>query len=145
MTVDGYTIPAGAQVVPLLHAVHMDPELWEEPEKFMPTRFINAEGKITKPEYFMPFGVGRRMCLGDTLARMELFLFFTSTLHRFDIRLPEGKPLPSLQGNPGVTITPDPYEVCLLQRPIDLPADTFEEDNNRISDAGNPLRNVGSH
>jgi hypothetical protein len=37
----------------------MDPNLWDEPEKFKPTRFLNAEGKVTKPEYFLPFGVGK--------------------------------------------------------------------------------------
>lgn len=56
---NGYTIPKDTQVVPLLHAVHMDPDLWESPEKFMPTRFLNSEGKVTKPEYFLPFGVGK--------------------------------------------------------------------------------------
>jgi cytochrome P450 len=37
----------------------MDPKLWDEPEKFKPSRFLNTEGKVTKPEYFLPFGVGK--------------------------------------------------------------------------------------
>lgn len=89
----------------------MDPNLWDSPEEFRPSRFLNSEGKVTKPEYFLPFGVGRRMCLGDVLARMELFLFFSSLLHVFHIRLPEGQSLPSLRGNTGVTITPDSFKV----------------------------------
>jgi hypothetical protein len=56
---NGFTIPKNTQIVPLLHAVHMDPNLWDEPEKFKPSRFLNAEGKVTKPEYFLPFGVGK--------------------------------------------------------------------------------------
>lgn len=131
---NGYTIPAGAQVVPLLHAVHMDPNLWAEPENFRPARFLTTEGKVTKPEYFMPFGVGRRMCLGDVLARMELTLFFTSLLHTFNIELPDGDSLPSLRGNAGITVTPDPFKVCLIQRYPDI---------SGIIDC--PLRNVGSH
>ncbi|XP_035736403.1 cytochrome P450 18a1-like [Vespa mandarinia] len=138
VTLNGYTIPAGSQVVPLLHAVHMDPELWNEPEEFRPTRFLSAEGKVCKPEYFMPFGVGRRMCLGDVLARMELFLFFSSLLHTFDLRLPEGASLPSLRGNAGVTVTPDPFKVCLFRKNLDL----LECDPNEPSSG--PLRNVGS-
>lgn len=55
---NGFKIPKHTQIMPLLHAVHMDPKLWDEPEKFKPTRFLNAEGKVTKPEYFLPFGVG---------------------------------------------------------------------------------------
>ncbi|CAG2068574.1 unnamed protein product, partial [Timema podura] len=86
----------------------MDPTLWDEPERFQPTRFLSAEGKVTKPEFFLPFGVGRRMCLGDVLARMELFLFFSSLLHVFHLEVPQGEPLPSLKGNAGVTVTPDP-------------------------------------
>jgi hypothetical protein len=57
------------------------------------------------------FVSGRRMCLGDVLAKMELFLFFSSLVHTFDIRLPEGETLPSLKGNTGVTVTPDSFKV----------------------------------
>lgn len=112
-------MPQHAQVVPLLHAVHMDPTLWEEPEKFNPSRFINAEGKVTKPEYFLPFGVGRRMCLGEILARMELFLFFSSLLHSFHISVPKGETLPSLKGIAGVTISPRAFRVCLKPRSVE--------------------------
>lgn len=138
---NGYTIPAGTQVVPLLHAVHMDPELWKDPEDFRPSRFLSSEGKVCKPEYFMPFGVGRRMCLGDVLARMELFLFFSSLLHTFNLTLPDGASLPSLRGNVGVTVTPDPFKVCLNQRNLNL-VGCF---NDIVSNSALPLRNAGSH
>jgi 26-hydroxylase len=95
----------------------MDPTLWDQPEEFRPSRFLN-EGKVQKPEYFIPFGVGRRMCLGDVLARMELFLFFSSIMHTFNLQLPEGEPLPSLKGNVGVTISPQAYNVILTPRPL---------------------------
>lgn len=141
VTLHGYKIPAGSQVVPLLHAVHMDPQLWQEPDEFRPSRFLSAEGKIQKPEYFMPFGVGRRMCLGDVLARMELFLFFSSLMHTFELRLPVGSSLPSLRGNAGVTVTPDPFDVCLLPRNFGL----IEGADHDTIPAGGILRNVGSH
>lgn len=117
----GYRIPGGAQVIPLLHKVHMDENLWDEPEKFKPSRFLTPEGKVHKPEYFMPFGVGRRMCLGQELAQMELVMFLANILHNFDLRLPEGAPLPSLKGNAGVTVTPDPFKICLIKRDKSLP------------------------
>lgn len=69
------------------------------------------------------FGVGRRMCLGNTLARLELFLFFSTLMHQFDVVLPPGAELPSLKGNPGVTISPDRFSVCLKERPMDGCAD----------------------
>ena len=96
----------------------MDPTLWDSPEEFRPNRFLNSEGNVWKPEYFIPFGVGRRMCLGDVLARMELFLFFSSVMHTFTLELPEGEPMPSLKGNVGVTITPQAYRVKLTPRPL---------------------------
>lgn len=115
---NGFHLPSHAQIVPLLHSVHMDGTLWDEPEKFNPQRFIDAEGKVTKPEYFLPFGVGRRMCLGEILARMELFLFFSCLLHTFDISVPEGETLPSLQGIAGVTISPNAFKVTLTPREL---------------------------
>lgn len=133
-TLNGYKIPAGSHVVPLISSVHMDPNLWDKPNEFNPERFINAEGHVQKPEYFIPFGVGRRMCLGIVLARMELFLFFSSIMHRFEITLPEGAELPSLKGNPGVTISPDHFAVCLKERPIE-----------QLTDELAPLRAYGAN
>lgn len=108
---DGFLIPKNSQVIPLIYAVHMDPTLWSEPEKFDPTRFLNAKGRVVKPEFYIPFGTGRRMCLGDVLARHQLFLFFTSLLHVFDIEPVQGATLPDLVGKSAVTIIPDEYEV----------------------------------
>ncbi|XP_063703252.1 cytochrome P450 18a1 [Culicoides brevitarsis] len=116
--INGYKIPAGSHVVPLINSVHMDPNLWDKPEEFNPNRFIDSEGKVRKPEYFIPFGVGRRKCLGDILARMELFLYFASLIHRFDLSVPAGSPLPSLKGNVGVTISPQSFKIKLKARPM---------------------------
>lgn len=146
---DGYTIPAGSHVIPLINSIHMDPKLWDLPEEFNPRRFIDAEGKIKKPAFFMPFGVGRRMCLGYVLARMELFLFFATFVHSFDMRLPDGESMPSLKGNAGVTITPEMFKVCLTPRPLIVVAPAAEavapvpacDDAPEVVD---PLRNVGS-
>lgn len=145
----------------------MDPKLWVNPEEFNPKRFIDSDGKVKKPEFFMPFGVGRRMCkflylsllicisfskklwlhnkndlshleswlfteskffflsfhlvgLGDVLAKMEIFLFFATIAHSFDIELAPGAEMPSLKGNVGVTITPSSFDVCLKPRPLNL-------------------------
>ncbi|KAL4714130.1 hypothetical protein ACJJTC_008484 [Scirpophaga incertulas] len=112
----GYKIPAGSQVVPLINCVHMDPNLWDDPKTFNPSRFIDENGKIRRPEYFMPFGVGRRMCLGDVLARMEMFMFFSCMMHQYDVTLNEGDPLPSLEGIVGATIAPMAFRVKFVSR-----------------------------
>ncbi|KAF6203468.1 hypothetical protein GE061_001799 [Apolygus lucorum] len=134
----GFKIPANSHVVPLLHAVHMDPNLWDRPEKFMPERFLNADGKVCKPEFFIPFGVGRRMCLGDVLARMELFEFVASLLHTFNVRTPEGTPLPSLNAMPGVTLTPEDFKVSLTLRPL-------VDSSHDFLNACHNIRTAGSH
>jgi 26-hydroxylase len=57
---EGYTIPKNAHVIPLLHAVHMNPELWDQPEEFRPERFLNEDRTaVHKSENFMPFGIGQ--------------------------------------------------------------------------------------
>ena len=112
-TLRGMTIPKGAQVIPLLHAVHMNPELWEDPERFNPERFLSKDGtSVIKPDCFIPFGVGRRSCIGDTLVMSQLLLFFSSLLHSFDIRLPEGvTDAPELNGICGATFAPKSFQV----------------------------------
>jgi len=114
---EGFTIPKNAHVIPLLHAVHMNPEHWDQPEEFRPERFLNEDHScIVKPEHFLPFGIGQRMCLGDQLAEKEFFMFFASLLHCFELRNPEGQPLPNLRGVAAVTVTPNDFEVICVPR-----------------------------
>ncbi|NXF32821.1 CP2K6 protein, partial [Nyctibius bracteatus] len=65
--------------------------------------------------HFIP---GRRICAGETLAKMELFLFFTSLLQRFTFHPPPGVSISDLDLSPsiGITIPPVPYEVCAVPR-----------------------------
>ncbi|KAK6165388.1 hypothetical protein SNE40_022324 [Patella caerulea] len=84
--VKGYLIPEGSLVYANLYACHHDSRYWKEPLKFKPERFLDSSGKVSKPPpAFMPFSTGPRICAGETLARMELFLFFTNILQRFTV------------------------------------------------------------
>lgn len=60
--------------------------------------------------------LGRRVCMGEQLAKMELFLTITTLLQAFEVRLPEGAPRPSLHGRFGLTLAPCPYTVCINPR-----------------------------
>lgn len=112
----GYTIPKGTVVIPNLWSVHRDPTVWENPDDFCPSRFLDEQGGLQRNEYFVPFGIGRRICMGEQLAKMELFLMFTSLMQAFSFRFPEGKANPPMHGRFGLTLAPCPYAVCVTPR-----------------------------
>ena len=76
-----------------LGAVHMEPSYWGDPEAFRPERFINEDGSFRRDERVIPFGIGKRFCLGETLARMEMFMLFTCLLQRFQFTATPGQTL----------------------------------------------------
>lgn len=84
----GYTLPQGTEVFPLLGSVLHDPEVFKQPEEFNPGRFLDAEGRFKKQEAFLPFSLGKRVCLGEGLARAELFLLVTAILQAFSLESP---------------------------------------------------------
>ncbi|XP_038061047.1 cytochrome P450 2J6-like isoform X2 [Patiria miniata] len=115
-TLMGYTIPKGAILLPNFWALGRDPEVWHEPHLFKPERFLDKDGCVTRKDEFVPFSAGRRMCLGEPLAKMELFLFFTGLLHQFTFQRPDGAPPISFKSTAGFTFAPVPYEFCAIVR-----------------------------
>ncbi|XP_062587481.1 steroid 17-alpha-hydroxylase/17,20 lyase-like [Saccostrea cucullata] len=90
--VGGYDIPKDTVVIINHYALHRDPKYWENPEKFDPNRYLNEEGKVdpTKLESWLPFSAGRRMCLGESIAKPEILMMCVHLLQRFNISLPPG-------------------------------------------------------
>lgn len=90
--VGGYDVPKDTAVLINLFAVHQDPKRWPEPDKFDPLRYLDEKGKTdpAKLENWLPFSTGIRVCLGKSLAQMEIFLICVHLLQRFQILLPGG-------------------------------------------------------
>ncbi|XP_060641587.2 cytochrome P450 2K6-like [Anolis sagrei] len=114
----GYFIPKGTHVIVLLSSVLHDDSQWEKPLRFYPEHFLDPEGNFVKRDAFMPFSAGRRQCAGETLAKMELFLFFTTLLQRFTFQPAPGTSREDLDLTPavGFTTPPMPFDVCALPR-----------------------------
>uniref|UniRef100_A0A8C6T3B3 Uncharacterized protein n=1 Tax=Neogobius melanostomus TaxID=47308 RepID=A0A8C6T3B3_9GOBI len=114
-TLENFTIPKGVMVIGNLDSVLHDETMWESPHTFNPGHFLDEQGKFRKRDAFLPFSIGKRVCLGEQLARMELFLFFSGLLQRFTFSAPEGEQ-PSLECDMGVVHSPKPYCLCAKLR-----------------------------
>jgi len=83
---------------------------------FKPERFLDENGKVLKKKHFIPFSIGKRQCLGETLAKTELFLFFTGLVQQFKF-LPEVEGVyPSEESVFGITVSPKTFKVRFLNR-----------------------------
>uniref|UniRef100_A0A3B4U8E5 Cytochrome P450 2K4-like n=1 Tax=Seriola dumerili TaxID=41447 RepID=A0A3B4U8E5_SERDU len=90
ITFQGHFIKKGTTVYPLMVSVLFDESEWERPHSFYPAHFLDKDRKFVKRDAFLPFSAGRRVCPGESLARMELFIFFTNLLQHFRFSPPPG-------------------------------------------------------
>ena len=113
----GQEIPAGTQIWFNIWAMHNDENQWKEPDTFRPERFLDETGNliIGAKKSYLPFGAGRRVCLGEALAKMELFMFLSSILYRYVVIKGEGESS-DLEGIVGVINMPKPFKVKLALR-----------------------------
>ncbi len=101
----------------------LDPDVFTNPDKFVVGRFLSDDGKsIKKYEQFVPFGIGKRICMGESLAKNELFIFFVKTLQRVNLTVPPDHskhphPDPTAYSS-GITLIPDPFYVQLTPRSL---------------------------
>ncbi|KAJ8312409.1 hypothetical protein KUTeg_009782 [Tegillarca granosa] len=66
-------------------------DYWTDVDRFDPHRFLDSNGKLSpKPESWLPFSAGRRVCLGESVAKPELFLAFATLLQKYRFKLPSG-------------------------------------------------------
>ncbi|KAL5217629.1 hypothetical protein ABZP36_018313 [Zizania latifolia] len=83
--VGGHLVPAGTTGMVNMWAIAQDPELWPEPEAFRPERFAEEDVNVLGGDLRLaPFGAGRRVCPGKTLALATVHLWLAQLLHRFE-------------------------------------------------------------
>ncbi|XP_053316450.1 cytochrome P450 2K6-like [Spea bombifrons] len=113
----GYFIPKGTEIITFLTSVLKDKAHFEKPDEFYPQHFLDSEGKFVKKEAFIPFchGLGRRSCIGENLAKMELFLFIIRLLQNFTFQPPPGAEL-DITPLIGSTTPPKPHYMCAVPR-----------------------------
>lgn len=89
--VGGYIVPKGTQLFVNIWKIHHDPQIWTDPLEFQPERFLTDENRIdVKGQYFnfLPFGSGRRMCPGISLALESMLFILANIIHGFEFQNP---------------------------------------------------------
>lgn len=116
VTFRGHFIKKGTTVLPVLSSALYDENQWEKPHNFYPAHFLDKDGKFVKRDSFLPFSAGRRACVGEGLARMELFIFFVTLIQRLRFTAPPGVTEEELELTPrvGGTRSPMPHKLCVV-------------------------------
>jgi len=114
VNINGYHIAKGVLILPQISVVMLDEKVFPKPYSFDPERFLDERGQLKKVDELVPFSMGKRQCLGEGLARMELFLVLANLLNHFDIQPIDRNNLPTMKKRPGVTMQPYPFN-CRIQ------------------------------
>nr|XP_056705939.1 cytochrome P450 2J5-like [Euleptes europaea] len=116
MVVQGFLIKKGTIVSVNLRTAMFDPEYWETPDQFNPNHFLDEDGNFSCREAFISFSAGHRVCMGEQLARVELFIIVSSLFQAFTFRAPEGVQEMNLNREMGFIVRPHRYTICATPR-----------------------------
>ncbi|XP_006168779.1 cytochrome P450 1A4 [Tupaia chinensis] len=111
-TLNGYFIPRKTCTFINMYQVNHDETIWDNPSLFRPERFLNENGELNKSlvEKVLIFGMGIRKCLGEDVARNEIFIFITTVLQQLSLRTCPRAEL-DLTPTYGLTMKPKPYQL----------------------------------
>ena len=115
--IGGVTYPPGVMLAAFAHLVHHDPTIYPEPHAFRPERFIEREGGKAPGTYtWLPFGGGRRRCLGASFALLEMKLALRAVFERCELQSVGERSERAQRRN--ITVSPERgCEVVLRERP----------------------------
>nr|XP_020138868.1 cytochrome P450 2A13-like [Microcebus murinus] len=112
-----FFLPKGTEVFPMLGSVLRDPKFFSNPRDFNPQHFLDEKGQFKKSDAFVPFSIGKRSCLGEGLARMELFLFLTTIMQNFRFQSPQSpEDIDVSPMHVGLSTIPRNYTMSFLPR-----------------------------
>uniref|UniRef100_A0A914DPL4 Cytochrome P450 n=1 Tax=Acrobeloides nanus TaxID=290746 RepID=A0A914DPL4_9BILA len=111
--IKGYFIPKHTTIGPQASIVLHDEKLFPDPNRFMPERFLDSNGNFKNSDQVITFGIGKRVCPGESLARMEVYLFIANLLNMFKYSVIPEKP-PTLERQMGAGNPPFPF-VCKIE------------------------------
>ncbi|KAF1753447.1 hypothetical protein GCK72_020004 [Caenorhabditis remanei] len=112
---NGYSIDKGTGVIAQISTVMLDEKIFPEPYTFNPNRFIDENGTMKKIDELVPFSVGKRQCIGEGLARMELFLLISNLFNRYQVSSSSAG-LPSLDKSKDIGVVPRKIRAKLSRR-----------------------------
>ncbi|XP_004648547.1 cytochrome P450 2B4 isoform X1 [Octodon degus] len=116
----GFILPKNTEIYPILSTALHDSHHFEKPDTFNPDHFLDAKGALKKSPAFIPFSMGKRICLGESIARTELFLFFTTILQNFSITSPVApEDIDFTPKEVGIGRVPPVYQIHFLPRTMD--------------------------
>jgi len=97
----GYQIDEGKVVMGCIYLLHQREDIYREPKQFKPERFLEREFDTYE---FFPFGGGKRRCIGEALAMLELKLVLATVVTEYNLELKSNKP--EIPARRGVTLAP---------------------------------------
>ncbi|KAE9548299.1 hypothetical protein FO519_008488 [Halicephalobus sp. NKZ332] len=86
VVIGGYKLPKGTVIIPQFHSVHFDEYHFNDPERFDPTRHLDTEGRFVKDNKIIPFSLGKRVCPGENVARVGMFLIIANLFQKFKFK-----------------------------------------------------------
>ncbi|MBE9127305.1 MULTISPECIES: cytochrome P450 [unclassified Coleofasciculus] len=101
MEIGGYQFEAGTGLLPSTYLVHQRQDIYPEPKRFKPERFLERQ---YSPYEYLPFGGSNRRCIGSALALLEMKLSLATIVSRFELALTNNRPIKPVRR--GLTIAP---------------------------------------